>query len=168
MIFERKNGTFHSNEEATVKVTKPGQTLLCEALGRSPTVLPLVMLCDCGLFVCPENKRKQPFQTEKSITCECESEAHVPGVALTTRQSTPANAGGDSFPGWLQPFTEGFVVEPLATDSAGRDPAQDKEPNDDLTGTLMIRSSLYPSCATSMVPPTQLHADSNDWATRVE
>ena len=53
---------------------------------------------------------------------------HVPVVAVTTHQSTPAKAGGDPLPDRLQPFTEGSVEEPLATEPAGVDSTQEREP----------------------------------------
>ena len=53
---------------------------------------------------------------------------HVPVVAVTTHQSTPAKAGGDPLPDRLQPFTEGSDEEPFAVEPAGLDSAQEREP----------------------------------------
>ena len=53
------------------------------------------------------NTGKQALPTKDGITRECRSEHHVPVVAVTRHESTPANAGGDSLPNWLQHVTEG-------------------------------------------------------------
>ena len=66
------------------------------------------------------NTGKQSSLAKDGITNECRSENHVPLIAPTRHQSTPADAGGDSLPDWLQPVTQGLVEEPLAIESAGR------------------------------------------------
>ena len=38
----------------------------------------------------------------------------APVVAVARHQSTPANAGGDSYPDWLQPFIKGLVDSVLS------------------------------------------------------
>ena len=49
-----------------------------------------------------------------------------------SNQTTPAQAGGDSLPDWLQLPTEGFIEQSPATESAGVDSTWAKEPGTSL------------------------------------
>ena len=90
-------------------------------------VLSLGMLCETMHFFWTTGKHKS--WTKDGITYECRSENHVPVVALTRHQSTPAIAADHSLPDWLQPFTEGSVEAAPAIESEGRNNStQDAEP----------------------------------------
>ena len=60
-------------------------------------------------------------------TFNCRSENHVSAAAATRQKGSPAHAGGDTFPDWLQRCAEGLIDEPLPSNQLEATPRSGSE-----------------------------------------